>query len=87
MVREPKSLRKVPVRSACALQEDLGMEMAFPHAGDFEVLNRPHQGEEFTGVVAIGLRRMVFQIDLPFLPHEGLQELLCEGLDPLFQFF
>jgi len=63
------------------------MEMAFPHGVDFEVLNRPHQGKEVTSVVAIGLRRMVFQTDLPFLPHEGLQELLCEGLDPLFQFF
>ena len=63
------------------------MEIAFPHAGDFDVLNRPHQGKEVTSVVAIGLRRMVFQVDLPFLPHEGLLELLCEGLDPPLQFF
>jgi len=63
------------------------MEMAFPHGVDFEVLNRPHQGKEVTGVVTIGLGRMVLQVDLPFFLHEGLQELLCEGLDPLFHFF
>mgnify|MGYP001126054858 CR=1 FL=1 len=63
------------------------MEMAFPHGVDFEVLNRPHQGKEVTGVVTIGLGRMVLQVDLPFFLHEGLQELLCDVPDPLLQQF
>jgi len=62
------------------------MEMAFPYTGNFEVLHRPHQGQEVTGVVAVGLGGMVFQVDLPFLLHEGLQKLLHHGLDPLLHF-
>gem|GEM_PF-3712162 len=52
-----------------------------------EVLQGPHQGKEVMGVVAVGLGGMVFQVALPFLPHEGLQQLLHHGLDPLLHFF
>jgi hypothetical protein len=31
------------------------MEIAFPYAGNLEVLYRPHEGKEVAGVVAVGL--------------------------------
>jgi hypothetical protein len=31
------------------------MEIAFPYAGNLEVLHRPHEGKEVAGVVAVGL--------------------------------
>jgi len=60
--------------------EDPEMEIAFPYAGNFEVLHWPHQGKEVASVVPVGFRGMVFQRDLPFLPDKGLQQLLCHGL-------
>ena len=59
------------------------MEITFPHAGNFEVLHRPHQGKEITGVVTVSLGGMVFQVDLPFFLHEGRWQFLDQGPDLL----
>ena len=48
------------------------MEIAFPYAGNLEVLHRSHEGKEVAGVVVVGLRGMLLQVNLPFFPHEGL---------------
>ena len=41
--------------------EDPGMEIAFPYAGNFEILQGAYEGEEVTGVIAVGLGGVVFQ--------------------------
>jgi len=64
------------------------MEIAFTDAGNFEVLQRAGEGEEVPGVVAVGLGRDGFpgRSSIPLLLHEGLQELLYYGLNPLLRF-
>ena len=52
------------------------MEVPLPHPGHPEVLQGPEQGEEITGVVTVPFGGVLLQVELPFLQHELLQEVL-----------
>ena len=57
------------------------MEVSLPHPGDFQVLDGTEQGEEIPGVVTVPFGGMLFQIELPFLQYEPLQEVFDQALE------
>jgi len=62
------------------------MKLSLANAGDLEVLQGTRKGEEVSGVVPVGLGRMLRKVQGPLLPHEPLQKLLNHGLDLLSHF-
>jgi len=67
--------------------EGSGIAIASPRTwGTLKFPTGPTKVKRSRLSVAIGLGGMVFQGDFPFFLHEGLQEFLDRGLDPLFHF-
>ena len=49
------------------------MKIAFPYAGEFEVLHWSYQSQEVAGVVSVGACRVCLSVHRPLL-HKGLQK-------------